>query len=40
MASTYNALPRSAAVMVSDGQARLIVRRETLDELLAREVAG
>jgi diaminopimelate decarboxylase len=38
MASTYNALPRPAAVMVDDGQARLIVRRETVDELLAREV--
>jgi len=38
MASTYNQLPRPAAVMVSDGQARLVQRRETIDDLLAREV--
>ena len=38
MASTYNALPRPAAVMVAGGEARLIVRRETVAELLAREI--
>ncbi|MGB2597487.1 MAG: diaminopimelate decarboxylase, partial [Pseudolabrys sp.] len=38
MASTYNQLPRPAAVMVSDGQARLVQRRETIEDLLAREV--
>ncbi len=38
MASTYNALPRAAAVMVAEGEARLIVRRETIDDLLAREL--
>ena len=38
MASTYNQLPRPAAVMVSDGHARLVQRRETIEDLLAREV--
>jgi diaminopimelate decarboxylase len=37
MASNYNAVPRPAAVLVSDGAARLIRRRETLDDLLALE---
>jgi diaminopimelate decarboxylase len=37
MASNYNAIPRPAAVMVDDGEARLIVRRETVADLLARE---
>src|SRR5262249_53168374 len=34
MASNYNALPRPAAVLVADGSARLIRRRETVDDLL------
>jgi diaminopimelate decarboxylase len=38
MASNYNRLPRPAAVFVRDGQARLIVRRETLDDLLRQDV--
>ena len=38
MASTYNGIPRAAAVMVEDGAARLITRRETVEELLAREL--
>jgi diaminopimelate decarboxylase len=38
MASNYNALPRPAAVFVSEGKARLIRRRETVDDLLADEV--
>jgi len=37
MASNYNALPRPAAVLVADGSARLIRRRETVDDLLALE---
>ncbi|MBD0330544.1 MAG: diaminopimelate decarboxylase [Thermoleophilia bacterium] len=40
MASNYNVAPRPAAVLVADGRARLIRRRETLDDLLAREVDG
>jgi diaminopimelate decarboxylase len=38
MSSTYNAVPRPAAVLVEDGSARLIRRRETVDDLLALEV--
>jgi diaminopimelate decarboxylase len=38
MASNYNRLPRPAAVLVEDGAARTIVRRETLDDLLRRDV--
>jgi diaminopimelate decarboxylase len=37
MASTYNGVPRPAAVLVADGRAQLIRRRETLDDLLAFE---
>jgi diaminopimelate decarboxylase len=38
MASNYNHLPRPPVVAVRDGQARLIVRRETEDDLLALDV--
>jgi diaminopimelate decarboxylase len=38
MSSTYNAVPRPAAVLVSHGKARPIRRRETVDDLLALEV--
>jgi diaminopimelate decarboxylase len=37
MSSTYNAVPRPAVVLVKDGQARVIRRRETIDDLLALE---
>jgi diaminopimelate decarboxylase len=37
MGSNYNAVTRPAAVLVSDGSARLIRRRETIDDLLALE---
>jgi diaminopimelate decarboxylase len=35
MASTYNKVPRPPIVFVRDGSARLVVRRETMDDLLA-----
>ena len=38
MGSNYNAVPRPPVVFCKDGDARLVVRRETLDDLLAREV--
>ena len=38
MASNYNALTRPAVVAVRDGQARVIIRRETIEDLLRREV--
>ena len=37
MASNYNALPRPAAVLVAGGEAELLRRRETIDDLLAYE---
>jgi diaminopimelate decarboxylase len=37
MGSNYNAVPRPAAVIVRDGEAKLIRRRETLDDLLRLE---
>ncbi len=37
MSSTYNAVPRPAAVLVGGGDARLIRRRESVDDLLALE---
>jgi diaminopimelate decarboxylase len=38
MSSSYNAVPRPAAVLVSNGDARLIRRRETVEDLLALEL--
>jgi diaminopimelate decarboxylase len=38
MASNYNHVPRPPVVAVRDGHARLIVRRETEDDLLALDV--
>jgi diaminopimelate decarboxylase len=38
MASNYNRFPRPAMVLVGDGRARVIVRRETVDDVLGRDV--
>jgi diaminopimelate decarboxylase len=38
MASNYNRLPRPAAVFVRDGQARLVIKRETLDDLVRQDL--
>ncbi len=38
MASNYNGVPRPAVAFCRDGDARLVVRRETWDDLLARDV--
>jgi diaminopimelate decarboxylase len=40
MSSRYNLLGRPAVVAVWGGQARLILRRETIDDLLSLEVSG
>ncbi|HSS81909.1 MAG TPA: diaminopimelate decarboxylase [Gaiellaceae bacterium] len=40
MGSNYNAVPLPAAVLVADGHARLIRRRESLDDLLRQEEAS
>ena len=37
MGSNYNAVTRPAAVLVADGEAGLIRRRETVEDLLALE---
>ncbi len=34
MASNYNKVPRPAVVFVADGEARVVVRRETDDDLI------
>jgi diaminopimelate decarboxylase len=34
MASNYNKVPRPAVLFVRDGRARVVVRRESLDDLL------
>ncbi len=39
MASNYNRLPRPAAVLVRDGQVRPLLQRETLDDLVRRDVS-
>ena len=38
MASNYNGMPRPEVLMVRDGEARIMRRRETLDDLVAAEV--
>ena len=38
MGSNYNKVPRPAVVFVRDGSARLVVRRETYDDLLRQDV--
>jgi diaminopimelate decarboxylase len=38
MASTYNGMPRPKVLMVNDGAARVMRRRETLDDLVATEI--
>ena len=38
MASNYNGVPRPPVVFCKDGDARLVVRRETYEDLMARDV--
>jgi diaminopimelate decarboxylase len=40
MGSNYNAVPRPAAVLVTNGEARVIRRRETIDDVLSADEAG
>ena len=40
LASNYNSLGRPAVVAIRDGKARLIIRRETEDDLLARDMGA
>lgn len=38
MSSNYNRIPRPAVVMISQGQDRLIVKRETYDDILRNDI--
>ena len=38
LANNYNSVPRPGVVFCRDGDARLVVRRETYDDLVARDV--
>jgi diaminopimelate decarboxylase len=38
MASNYNAIPRPPVIFCRDGEARVVVRRETFEDLAARDV--
>ena len=38
MGSNYNKITRPPVVFVGDGEARLVVRRETFDDLLATDL--
>ena len=38
MASNYNRIPRPAMIMVSNGDARLVVKRESFDDLIKNEL--
>jgi diaminopimelate decarboxylase len=38
MASNYNKVPRPAVAFIADGVARIVVRRETLDDLVRLDV--
>ena len=38
MASNYNLVPRPAVVFVRDGASRVVVRRETFEDLVSRDV--
>ena len=39
MASQYNHVPRPPVIAVRDGASRLLIRRETVDDLLALDVS-
>jgi len=39
MASNYNGVPRPPVIFCSGGRARVVVRRETFEDLTARDVA-
>ena len=38
MANNYNGVPRPPVVFCDDGSARVVVRRETYDDLMRRDV--
>jgi len=40
MASNYNHVPRPPVIAVKDGRTRVVVRRETEDDLLALDMGA
>ena len=38
MSSNYNRIRRPAAVMIKDGQARLIINRETYEDIIKNDI--
>ena len=38
MASNYNRVPRPAMVMIADGKARLVVKRESYEDMMRNEL--
>ncbi len=38
MASNYNRVPRPAMVLVNDGKAKLIVKRETYEDMARNDI--
>jgi diaminopimelate decarboxylase len=38
MGSNYNKVPRPAVLFVGDGDARVVVRRESMDDLLLTDL--
>jgi diaminopimelate decarboxylase len=38
MANNYNGVPRPPVIFVRDGEARVVVRRETYADLMSRDV--
>ena len=38
MASNYNGVPRSPVIFCRDGEAHVVVRRETYEDLTVRDV--
>ena len=40
MASNYNGVPRPPVIFCSEGNARVVLRRESFDDLTARDVSA
>lgn len=38
MASNYNRIPRPAAIMVKNGESRVVIKRETFEDLISKDV--
>ncbi len=38
MASNYNRIPRPAAVMIKDGESRVIIQRETYEDIISKDI--